>query len=211
MPPSIRRHKSRRTFGCDTCLATSSVVSRSKHLAVRWQVASGLATTFLMLSSTSRAHCGCKTSFGTPRSRKLAQAGCDTFTLSRIAGHSSTTLTRRYIHPQRTPLSAHFARISLTVKASRIGGGRSGRGSGGHKIGPGGMAKNRETLQVWCERGDSNPHGFTRQIISLKQGDDSKEDQQPTSAESSKTGKNPQPRRNRKRGEVIPFPKTGTQ
>src|SRR5215472_1514832 len=162
MPPSIRRHKSRRTFGCDTCLATSSVVSRSKHLAVRWQVASGLATTFLMLSSTSRAHCGCKTSFGTPRSRKLAQAGCDTFTLSRIAGHSSTTLTRRYIHPQRTPLSAHFARISFTVKASRIGGGRSGRGSGGHKIGPGGMAKNRETLQVWCERGDSNPHGFTR-------------------------------------------------
>src|SRR5215467_15720153 len=39
--PSIRRQNSRRTFSCDTCFATSSVVSRSKHLAVRWQVASG--------------------------------------------------------------------------------------------------------------------------------------------------------------------------
>jgi hypothetical protein len=29
-----------------------------------------------------------------------------------------------------------------------------------------GMAKNRK-LCKWCERGDSNPHGFTRQILSL--------------------------------------------
>ncbi len=24
-----------------------------------------------------------------------------------------------------------------------------------------------EGLEVWCERGDSNPHGFPRQILSL--------------------------------------------
>ena len=160
MPPSIRRHKSRRTFGCDTCLATSSVVSRSKHLAVRWQVASGLATTFLMLSSTSRAHCGCKTSFGTPRSRKLAQAGCDTFTLSRIAGHSSTTLTRRYIHPQRTPLSAHFARISLTVKASRIGGADQGEGQVGTKLGTAEWRKTEKHCKFGAKGGLEPPRFY---------------------------------------------------
>ena len=25
----------------------------------------------------------------------------------------------------------------------------------------------RSALSYWCERGDSNPHGFTRQILSL--------------------------------------------
>ncbi len=25
----------------------------------------------------------------------------------------------------------------------------------------------RSALTLWCERGDSNPHGFTRQILSL--------------------------------------------
>ncbi len=25
----------------------------------------------------------------------------------------------------------------------------------------------RSALNDWCERGDSNPHGFTRQILSL--------------------------------------------
>jgi hypothetical protein len=37
-----------------------------------------------------------------------------------------------------------------------------------HKLGP--MKKSRfdeSVLTYWCERGDSNPHGFTRQILSL--------------------------------------------
>jgi integrase/recombinase XerC len=31
---------------------------------------------------------------------QLAKAGCDGFTLARIAGHSSITITQRYVHPQ---------------------------------------------------------------------------------------------------------------
>ena len=30
---------------------------------------------------------------------QLAEAGCDVFTLARIAGHSSITITQRYVHP----------------------------------------------------------------------------------------------------------------
>jgi hypothetical protein len=37
-----------------------------------------------------------------------------------------------------------------------------------HKIGhKGKRADSRSALSDWCERGDSNPHGFTRQILSL--------------------------------------------
>ena len=117
------------------------------------------------------------------------------------------------LYPSSTDaIERAFARLSsLTVKASRIGGADQGEGQVGTKLGTAECEKPRNTASCWCERGDSKPHGFTRQILSLKQGDDSKEDQQPTSAESSKTGKNPQPRRNRKRGKVIPFPKTGTE
>ncbi len=39
---------------------------------------------------------------------------------------------------------------------------------GGHKIGHNEKrADSRSALTYWCERGDSNPHGFTRQILSL--------------------------------------------
>ena len=53
------------------------------------------------------------------------------------------------------------------------------------------------TLAIgWCERGDMNPHGFTRQILSLNLATDSKADQSLTSADSGKVLQNPQPRRN---------------
>jgi hypothetical protein len=43
-----------------------------------------------------------------------------------------------------------------------------GWASGGDKIGRNEKrADSRSTLNYWCERGDSNPHGFTRQILSL--------------------------------------------
>ena len=44
----------------------------------------------------------------------LAQAGCDAFTLARIAGHSSITITRRYIHPQADVIERAFA-LSLVA------------------------------------------------------------------------------------------------
>ena len=43
-----------------------------------------------------------------------------------------------------------------------------GKFSGGHKIGHRReQPKIRFSATCWCERGDSNPHGFTRQILSL--------------------------------------------
>jgi len=53
---------------------------------------------------------------------QLAQAGCDAFTLARIAGHSSITITQRYIHPQAAAIQRAFASLSsLTVPPSRGG------------------------------------------------------------------------------------------
>lgn len=38
----------------------------------------------------------------------LAEAGCDVFTLARIAGHSSITITQRYVHPQADAIERAF-------------------------------------------------------------------------------------------------------
>jgi integrase len=48
---------------------------------------------------------------------RLGASGCDTFTLARIAGHSSITITQRYVHPQADAIERAFERL------------------GGHKIG----------------------------------------------------------------------------
>jgi hypothetical protein len=48
----------------------------------------------------------------------LAESGCDAFTLARIAGHSSITITQRYCHPQADAIERAFEKLS-----------------GGHKIG----------------------------------------------------------------------------
>jgi len=40
----------------------------------------------------------------------LAEAGCDAFTLAKIAGHSSITITQRYCHPQAEAIERAFAR-----------------------------------------------------------------------------------------------------
>lgn len=51
---------------------------------------------------------------------KLAQAGCDAFTLARIAGHSSITITQRYIHPQADAIERAFAPLGAeSVNAER--------------------------------------------------------------------------------------------
>jgi integrase len=48
----------------------------------------------------------------------LAESGCDAFTLARIAGHSSITITQRYCHPQADAIERAFGKLA-----------------GGHKIG----------------------------------------------------------------------------
>jgi len=59
---------------------------------------------------------------------QLAQAGCDAFTLARIAGHSSITITQRYIHPQAdaierafAPLAAQSISSSEQTKSGQVG------------------------------------------------------------------------------------------
>jgi len=48
---------------------------------------------------------------------RLAESGCDVWTLSRIAGHASLTMSQRYIHPSQDAVLDAIARL------------------GGHKIG----------------------------------------------------------------------------
>lgn len=42
---------------------------------------------------------------------RLAEAGCDAFTLARIAGHSSITITQRYCHPQADAIERAFRKL----------------------------------------------------------------------------------------------------
>lgn len=42
----------------------------------------------------------------------LAESGCDAFTLARIAGHSSITITQRYCHPQADAIERAFGKLS---------------------------------------------------------------------------------------------------
>lgn len=42
---------------------------------------------------------------------RLAEAGCDAFTLARIAGHSSIAITQRYCHPQREAVERSFSKL----------------------------------------------------------------------------------------------------
>ncbi len=48
---------------------------------------------------------------------RLGQSGCDAWTLARIAGHSSITISARYVHPSEDAVLAAFSNL------------------GGHKIG----------------------------------------------------------------------------
>ncbi len=47
---------------------------------------------------------------------ELAKAGCDTFTLARIAGHSSITITQRYVHPQADAIERAFLGVEVGTK-----------------------------------------------------------------------------------------------
>ncbi len=53
---------------------------------------------------------------------RLAAAGCDAFTLARIAGHSSITITQRYCHPQADAIERAFAKLATDQKVVNDGG-----------------------------------------------------------------------------------------
>jgi integrase len=51
---------------------------------------------------------------------RLAEAGCDAFTLARIAGHSSITITQRYCHPQADAIERAFSKLPARTVADTV-------------------------------------------------------------------------------------------
>jgi integrase len=51
---------------------------------------------------------------------RLAEAGCDAFTLARIAGHSSITITQRYCHPQADAIERAFSKLTSSTVAENV-------------------------------------------------------------------------------------------
>jgi integrase len=52
----------------------------------------------------------------------FAESGCDPFTLARIAGHSSITITQRYCHPQADAIESAFKKLAAQQKVVTEGG-----------------------------------------------------------------------------------------
>jgi integrase len=50
---------------------------------------------------------------------RLAESGCDAFTLARIAGHSSITITQRYCHPQADAIERAFGKLGEKKEVPR--------------------------------------------------------------------------------------------
>src|ERR1039457_588162 len=82
---------------------------------------------------------------------RLSENGCDAFTLARIAGHSSITITQRYCHPQADAIERAFKKLA-----------------GGHRIGhiekQPQIRSTERPLQLidgkevnWCALRESNP------------------------------------------------------
>jgi integrase len=55
---------------------------------------------------------------------RLAESGCDAFTLARIAGHSSITITQRYCHPQADAIERAFTKMASEKKVVTDAGNR---------------------------------------------------------------------------------------
>jgi site-specific recombinase XerD len=52
----------------------------------------------------------------------LADLGCDSFTLAKIAGHSSITITQRYCHPQADAIERAFSEMANRPRLVTEGG-----------------------------------------------------------------------------------------
>ena len=48
---------------------------------------------------------------------RLGEAGVDAFTIMRIAGHSSITISQRYVHPSPESVERAFARLEAFNQA----------------------------------------------------------------------------------------------
>ncbi len=77
---------------------------------------------------------------------RLAESGCDVWTLSRIAGHASLTMSQRYIHPSQDAVLDAIARL------------------GGHRIG---HNKRRPTADG-CD--DQRKHSTIKKLSALLPG-----------------------------------------
>ena len=86
------------------------------------------------------------------------RAGGDVFALARIAGHSSITITQRYVHPQADTIN----RIFTTQIAGRHKIGHSQKTTcGGTAQQQTGQGRKRMIMLelLWCREGESNPQG----------------------------------------------------
>jgi integrase len=91
---------------------------------------------------------------------RLGQSGCDAWTLARIAGHSSISISSRYVHPSEDTV--------LTAMAN-LGGHNSGHRLETPKIPP--KSEGAEVIEkkeeIWCARRDSNSRPIAPEAIAL--------------------------------------------
>jgi integrase len=91
---------------------------------------------------------------------RLAESGCDAWTLARIAGHSSVAISSRYVHPSD---DAVFAAVS------RVGGHSFGHSPEIPRTPP--RLENLEVIEEkgedWCARRDSNSRPIAPEAIAL--------------------------------------------
>jgi integrase len=65
---------------------------------------------------------------------RLGASGCDAWTLMRIAGHSSITISSRYVHPQEEAIQRAFANLAGESQPVAIGGRHKTRHSGQRRL-----------------------------------------------------------------------------
>jgi len=91
---------------------------------------------------------------------RLGESGCDAWTLARIAGHSSVSISSRYVHPSE---DAVFAAVS------RLGGHNSGHSENLEiRVAAPKMAQATEAEgELWCARRDSNSRPVAPEATAL--------------------------------------------
>ena len=50
---------------------------------------------------------------------RLGESGADAFTIMRIAGHSSVTVSQRYVHPSPESMERAFERLDMLNRSRR--------------------------------------------------------------------------------------------
>jgi integrase len=84
---------------------------------------------------------------------QLAQAGADVFTLARIAGHSSITITQRYVHPQADAIERAFAHFGAAPSTNLNSEGTAENSQVGTNLGTVELCPKREPLQLVGAKG----------------------------------------------------------